>query len=154
MLQKIKSFTILILLVCVMAPAVAQEKKGKPFNPQRFRAELEQFITIEAGLSPQEAAAFFPLHNQMMEKQRVIFDEMRRLRYVAPGDDQAAKKAIARIDELEIEAKQLQQNYHQRFMQVLAPSKVLKAIQAEEKFHKRAFQRVVKRGHNPAPPKK
>ena len=38
--------------------------------------------------------------------------------------------------------KQLQQEYHNRFMYILPASKVLKIIKAEEKFHRRAFKRA------------
>ena len=40
------------------------------FDPQRFQADLEQFITREAGLTPMEAAAFFPVYREMLNKQR------------------------------------------------------------------------------------
>ena len=54
-----KRFVIILFtaLLCV-TEMVAQ--KHHHFNPAQFQAELEQFITSEAGLTPKEAAAFFP----------------------------------------------------------------------------------------------
>ena len=41
------------------------------FNPERFEAEMEQFIVVQAGLSPTESAVFFPLYKEMQDKQRI-----------------------------------------------------------------------------------
>lgn len=113
-----------------------------PFDPKRFEAELEQYITIHASLTPQEASKFFPVYRQMMKKMRSCFDEMRRYHFVNPADERGCAEAIRRQDELDIEMKQLQQEYHNRFMYILPASKVLKIIKAEEKFHRQAFKRA------------
>lgn len=112
------------------------------FDPKRFEAELEQYITIHASLTPQEASKFFPVYRQMMKKMRSCFDEMRRLHFVNPADEKGCAEAIRRQDELDIEMKQLQQEYHNRFMYILPASKVLQVIKAEEKFHRQAFKRA------------
>lgn len=120
----------------------AQEKKRPPFNPKKFQAELEQYITTHAGLTPTEAAKFFPMYRQMAEKQRTLFDEMRRIHFVNPKDNGACAEAIRRQDELDIEMKQLQQYYHGRFMLILSPSKVFNVIKAEERFHRQMFKKM------------
>ena len=42
-----------------------KKKQGRKhhdgFDPKRFQAELEQFITTNACLTPREAAKFFPV---------------------------------------------------------------------------------------------
>ncbi|MFQ9809366.1 MAG: hypothetical protein ACLRYB_07070 [Segatella copri] len=53
-------------------------------------------------------------------------------------------KAIRRKDELDIQLKQLQQEYHSRFMTILPPNKVFSVIKAEERFHRQAFRRMKK----------
>ena len=117
-------------------------QKRPPFDPKRFEADLEQFITTHAVLTPAEAAKFFPVYRQMMKKQRMLFDEMRRFHHVNPKDNDACADAIRRQDELDIEIKQLQQEYHARFMIVLPASKVLSVIKAEEQFHRQMFKRM------------
>lgn len=48
-----------IMVVALMTLQV--QAQGKPkFNPARFQADLEQFITTEAGLNARQAAVFFP----------------------------------------------------------------------------------------------
>ena len=54
------------------------KKQRPPFDPKRFEADLEQYITTHAALTPREAARFFPVYRQMMKKMRSHFDAMRR----------------------------------------------------------------------------
>ena len=133
---------ILLLLTFVTLTVGAQPKKRPPFNPAKFEADLEQFITSEACLTPREASRFFPIYRQMMKKQRMLFDEMRRFRQINPRDNKACENAIRKQDELDIQIKQLQQEYHSRFMYVLSPNKVLNVIKAEEKFHRQMFRKM------------
>lgn len=122
----------------------AENSQGQrpPFDPKRFEAELEQYITTHASLTPQEASKFFPVYRQMMKKQRALFDEMRRLRMINPKDNEACEEAIRKQDELDIQIKQLQQEYHGRFLMMLPANKVLSIIKAEEKFHRQIFKKM------------
>lgn len=115
------------------------------FDPTKFKAELEQFITTEAGLTPAEASKFFPLFEEMFNKQHKMFKEMRLLRKYKPTNDAACRDAIAKIDSLEIEMKKLNQAYHKRFFKILPASKVFDIIKAEAKFHRNAFKRMKKK---------
>lgn len=114
------------------------------FDPAKFDADLEQFITVEAGLAPKEAAAFFPLYREMLRKQRMSFNEMRRTRHMDVNDDKACAEAIEKRDKLDIQMKELQQQYHQKFIKILPAGKVFRIIRAEEKFHRMAFKRMAK----------
>ena len=132
----------MILMLCTFGVANGQHRKRPPFNPAKFEADLEQFITVNACLSPSQAASFFPVYRQMMKKQRALFDEMRRLRMTNPKDNEACEEAIRKQDELDIQIKQLQQEYHGRFLMMLPANKVLSIIKAEEKFHRQIFRKV------------
>lgn len=134
-----------VVLLCAMLMSfltVSAQRKPGGFDPKKFEADLEQYITINACLTPQEAAKFFPVYRQMMKKMRVLFDEMRRCHHVNPRDVNACADAIRKQDEIDIELKQLQQEYHGRFMLVLPANKVLSIIKAEEKFHRQAFRKM------------
>ena len=132
-----RTVLVTMLLVFGLSTATAQHKKRPHFDPKRFEAELEQFITTNACLTPGESAKFFPVYRQMMKRQRMIFDEMRRLHHI---DTRA--NAIRRQDELDVEIKLLQQEYHSRFMLILPAGKVMRIIKAEEKFHRQMFKRM------------
>ena len=140
--QIMKTTVFMILMLCTFGVANGQHKKRPPFDPAKFEADLEQFITVNACLSPSQAASFFPVYRQMMKKQRALFDEMRRLRMINPKDNEACEEAIRKQDELDIQIKQLQQEYHGRFLMMLPANKVLSIIKAEEKFHRQIFRKM------------
>lgn len=140
--QIMKTTVLMILMLCTFGVANGQHKKRPPFNPAKFEADLEQFITVNACLSPSQAASFFPVYRQMMKKQRALFDEMRRLHMINPKDNEACEEAIRKQDELDIQIKQLQQEYHGRFLMMLPANKVLAIIKAEEKFHRQIFKKM------------
>lgn len=140
--QILRTTVLMILMLCTFGVANGQHRKRPPFNPAKFEADLEQFITVNACLSPSLAASFFPVYRQMMKKQRALFDEMRRLRMINPKDNEACEEAIRKQDELDIQIKQLQQEYHGRFLMMLPANKVLSIIKAEEKFHRQIFKKM------------
>lgn len=140
--QILRTTMLMILMLCTFGVANGQNRKRPPFNPAKFEADLEQFITVNACLSPSQAASFFPVYRQMMKKQRALFDEMRRLRMTNPKDNEACEEAIRKQDELDIQIKQLQQEYHGRFLMMLPANKVLSIIKAEEKFHRQIFRKM------------
>lgn len=140
--QILRTTVLMILMLCTFGVANGQHRKRPHFNPAKFEADLEQFITVYACLSPSQAASFFPVYRQMMKKQRALFDEMRRLRMINPKDNEACEEAIRKQDELDIQIKQLQQEYHGRFLMMLPANKVLSIIKAEEKFHRQIFKKM------------
>lgn len=140
--QILRTTVLMILMLCTFGVANGQHRKHPPFNPAKFEADLEQFITVNACLSPSQAASFFPVYRQMMKKQRALFDEMRRLRMINLKDNEACEEAIRKQDELDIQIKQLQQEYHGKFLMMLPANKVLSIIKAEEKFHRQIFKKM------------
>ena len=135
-MKKLLVFAVLMLMVVLGASAEEQQK----FSPEKFQADLEQYITTEAGLTNEEAAKFFPLYREMQQKQRVVYNKIHEL-FKLPHDEASCKRAIQRRDQLEIELKQIAQTYHNKFLRVIPASKVIGTIVAEDKFHRRAFRK-------------
>lgn len=138
----------LIVIILLVSTISIGAEEPRQFNPKRFEAEMEQFITVEAGLTPIEASKFFPLFREMQSKQRVLFEEMNQYRHIDTSDDRASLTAIKKMDEIDIQMKKLQQQYHLKFCKILPAGKVLKVLQADEKFHRQVFRRMVKRDRN------
>lgn len=134
----------MMLLLLFMGTLPLSAQGPMRFNPAKFKADLQQFITLEACLTPHEAAAFFPLYDEMNNKQRVLYDKIRELKRMKPVDEERCKKAIIEIDQLEIEIKQLQSNYHARFLGILSASKLYDVIKAEGKFHRQAMRNAAR----------
>lgn len=134
---------VLILLALLLAAVAADAQDNKPkFSPEKFRAEMEQFITKEACLTPKEAAAFFPVYDEMNKEQRVIFERMRRLGRNKPTDEAGCRDAIKQRDKMDVELKKIQQSYHEKFLTVISASKLFDVIKAEEKFHRRMLKKA------------
>lgn len=134
-----KRIVITCLAVLMLLAVSAQEPKKK-FSPEKFQAELEQFITNEACLTPQEATKFFPLYREMHKKQRCVYNQMKALGKIKPADESECRKSIQKRDELELELKSIQQTYHNKFLGVLSASKVFDVIKAEDRFHRKTFR--------------
>lgn len=134
-----KRYLLFLMFFSAYSLCMTAQRKGG-FDPARFEADLEQFITVEARLTPKEASAFFPVYREMRKKQMAYFNQDRFLRYVDVNDDKACAEAISKHDDNDISMKELQQEYHRKFMRVLSPSKVYLVVRAEEKFHRRLFQ--------------
>ena len=65
---------------------------------------------------------------------------MRASGKIKPADEAECRKAIQKRDELELELKNIQQSYHNRFFTVLPASKVFDVIKAEDRFHRKTFR--------------
>jgi len=121
-----------MLLIATVTINAQQQK----FSPEQFDAELQQFITWEAKLSPDEAKKFFPLYWEMQKKQRALYAKQRNVAKDKPADEKGCSKVIKERDEIDLELKRVQLNYHNKFMNVLSPSKVYDILNAENKFHR------------------
>ncbi len=130
------TITLLALLCTVMLQAQQHQK----FSPEKFEAELQEFITREAGLDQHEAARFFPLFKEMHQKQRALFHQIRKASKETPADENAAAEALRLSDKLNIEAKQIEQQYHEKMLKVLSAQKVYKAVNAESRFHRKMMR--------------
>ena len=134
------------LILLFMTTTLAMQAQSK-FDPAKFRAELHRHIMVEARLTQAEADKFFPLFDELKTKQRAIHRKMRELTKVPPTTDAACKSVILKHDNMEIEMKQLERTYHEKFQKVLPSSKVYAVLRAERGFHKATLQKAAKRHH-------
>ena len=135
-----KKVVLLIFCVSLFMKGTAQDNQRPKFDPAKFRAAQEQFITQAAVLSPSEASDFFPVYNELQEKKRALFDRQRRLGMFKPTDNEGCVKAIHERDKLQLEMTKLEQSYHNKFLKVLPASKVYDVIKAEDKFHRQMLR--------------
>ena len=144
-----KRYTVILFSMLLTLMVSAQDQKK--FSPEKFQADLEEFITKEAHFDQQEAAKFFPLLRELQAKQRAIYGRMRQT--PKPGDDAKCAEAIREWDKANIELKQLDQQYHKKMMQVVPASKLFDAIMAESRFH-RKMMKGWRDQNGPFPPKR
>ena len=140
-----RRFTLIIVALMALTGAMAQQHAPRKFDPKQFQAAMEQFITKEAALTPQEAEKFFPVYREMQKKQRTLFDQQRQLRRLKPADEAGCRRAILQCGELDVQIKELQQQYHKRFLKLISARKLFDVLKAEEKYHRHAFKRMTER---------
>ena len=126
-----------------------QPQQQQRFSPEKYQADLEQYITKEACLTPQEAAAFFPMFREMQKKQRALYNRMREDVRIKPTDEAACKKMIQKRDQVELELKSIQQTYHNKFFSVMPASKVFDVIKAEDQYHRGLLRNMGGMGRGP-----
>lgn len=135
-----------ILLFCMLVFGVtmmAQSQQRGKFNPEEFKAKLESFVTSEAGFTPSEAQAFYPIYHEMKAKQRQLQRRIFRLKNNVPAENAADKDfalVIQKIKDLGVEMAQLEVNYYKKMCNAVSPQKVYKAMCAEDKFHRKMLE--------------
>jgi len=153
-----KRVVTMVMALLVMTVGAWAEEKEKKFSPEKFQADLEQYITSEAALTSEEAARLFPVYREMGQKIRKMFQQQQQISKSKPQGDASCREAIEQSDRLDIEMKQVQQQYHRRFMEILPPDKIYKVLKAENRFHRRALRGMggkgdAKRGGDKRPKK-
>ena len=79
-MNKIFFITFVAISVLLSFNATAQEKKEqRHFDREAFEARRNAFITAEVGLTPEEAAQFIPLCNELRQKKFEVGRECRKL---------------------------------------------------------------------------
>jgi len=112
----------------------------RKFSPEKFEADMIAYITREAQFTEQESDAYFPLLKDMHTKQRDIYGRMRAIGKNRPSDEKGFAEAVKTRDKLDIELKQIEQQYHQKMLKVVDAAKVYDAIRAESRFHRQMMK--------------
>lgn len=137
-------FGILLFVVSlVQAQNKLSEEKRKEFEAQKVA-----FFTQELDLTPAEAAAFWPLYNEMRKKTEAVDGEMRKkAAFVKDGknlSEDQYREAVVKMLEAEQKMQQIKDEYFQKMMKAVPPSKVWKLRSAEHKFRRQLFDKLRK----------
>lgn len=122
---------------------------------QRQRASFEQFqqmkldfIVKEMGLSEGEIQKFEPIYKELIQERSALYRKYRangRIKKAIRDGEQVADTTMQRISrddaQLQIEDAKLEQEYQQKFEQVLTPQQVCAWRDAEKKFRSNMMRR-------------
>lgn len=134
-----------ILAFLFVSLCISAQQQERKFDPKQFQKDQEAFITKEAKLTQQEAAAFFPLFRELHEKQRSLYKSVRDKQKAQPTDEKSAAQMIATMDKIELQAKKLEITYHAKFCKVIPATKVCRCIMAEDMFKHHMMDDLTKR---------
>ena len=114
--------------------------KGRPAEAHRRNA----YITAEAGLTADEAAAFIPLENELQRRKMEVGRECRKLarknRSHQGLTDRERRELSDCLTETRLKEAQLEKEYIERFKKILSVEKLSKYQQAEAEFLRKFLQ--------------
>lgn len=132
----------------VMVKDKSDKCASKKFNPEKFKKELVRHITHEAGLTPKEAKAFFPVFFEMKEKQRALQRQKgRALRQAAKNNlnEKDCRRVLDEVQRLEKKSLSIEQEYVERLRKCVGAQKLLKAKVADMGFGRKMFHQMTKK---------
>lgn len=114
------------MLICV--PQFAQAGLQNNGDIEKIKAAMVSFYTDQMELSSDQAAKFWPIHNEYESERRKINREIRQLKKSGNPND------LSKIESLEKQRFDLRTKFKSRFLQVITPSQLSKMYKAEEEF--------------------
>jgi len=140
---------ILTLLMLSTLVAVAQPE-GRPGDFEEKREKIEAikvaFITEQIDLSVEESQSFWPVYNEMSDKEHALRkaqrDAFAGLKDFENASDKEVEKAIMELADLQIEMEKLRKNYLPKFIDIIGAKKTAKLMRAEKEFGKRLMERM------------
>jgi len=142
-----KLLFVLFALFSLVGFAQSSGDKRTKFNPEKYKQMLERFVVEKAGVTKEEASAFFPIFHEMMNEQRKVRREMGRL--VREGkvakSEADYRRIMERIVNLEIKQNEIEKSYYERFNKVLSWEKMFKVKCAIQEFGMEALNKFYPR---------
>lgn len=137
---------VMILLLVMTGGGVFAQGKLTDEKRKEFDAQKVAFFTQELDLSPKEAAAFWPLYNEMQKKIRKIEGEMRKgyneAKTTKGLKEENYKSGIGKMLDAEQEMLNVKKDAYESMLLVLPASKLWKLSDAERKFHRQLFEKL------------
>lgn len=139
-----QSVTILLLTMIIPLWMNAQPDRS---NEERLRALRVAYITEKVGLTADEAAEFWPVHNEMnAEMERIRSARMTMIDAHRSGlesiDENELRNNMQLMFELEEDELAIKKKYHERYLRILSVEQVARLYLAEEQFKRELIRRV------------
>ena len=140
-MNKIILYIFALCLITQFTEVNAQQvKEHKSFNREAFESKRNAFITAEIGLTPEEAAAFIPLCNELQQKKFEAGKDCRKKQWNIHKQGNASaeeyNEAMDACLNSSIREAELEKEYYGKFRKILPPEKLFKYKSAEMKFAK------------------
>lgn len=140
-------FAIVATMTCMSVSAQAHRSRGEDWK-EKMKAEKIAFLTLEVGLSPEEAQAFWPVYNQVeKERDEAMFAMIRAYKELSKAiEEKKSEREISSLLDIYLEAQKklndIENGIAARYKAVLPVEKVAKLYVAEEKFRRQQIRRL------------
>ena len=145
-------------LMCISINSFAHKRCEEDWK-EKIMSEKIAFLTIEVGLTPEEAQTFWPVYNQVEQgKDEAIKKSIHAYRELnkAVEEGKSTKEISALLDNYLAAQKNLREYENgiaDKYKSVLPADKVAKLYVAEEKFRRQQIRNLHHRGERPEPKK-
>ena len=135
------------ILVFGAANAFANNEVKEDWK-EKFQSEKIAFLTLEIGLTPQEAQVFWPVYNEINEEKDQAMYEIIKYYWEMSKAIEAGKseKEIKALLDKYLEAQEKQRKIDEdaaeKYKKVLSTTKVAKLYIAEEKFRRQHIRKL------------
>ena len=151
-------FTIAIALFSTMI-ATAQHQgrpgEGRHFSPEEFQNKQRAYITEKAGLTPEEADAFFPLYFELQGKKFEIERNARKDIKMQRGErmtEEQCSELVYKMADAKIEIAKIEKEYIEKYLKVLSACKIQRVQHAENSFQRDLMKRMTQPRDGRRPP--
>lgn len=140
-----------ILLIFTLVSSATDKFQQDDF--ERFKSQKIAFISEKLNLTTAEAQAFWPVYNEMenekmeLQRKRRNWEERAGNEEVKMSDQEIVRTTRQIIASMKKEA-ELVESYHEKFLTILPPQKVLLLFRAENQFRAHMFEQYRRRRMN------
>ncbi|HIZ01454.1 MAG TPA: hypothetical protein H9819_04265 [Candidatus Bacteroides merdipullorum] len=135
-----KKLLVLWVVACGFMPLLwAVEGCEQRLTKEEFRAKQQAYITEKAGLTSEEATAFFPLYFELQDQKQQLNEEAWTLLREGKKDnvsEERYEEILNGVYEARISADRLEKSYFRKFRDILSCKKIYLVQQAEMRFHR------------------
>ena len=151
-------FAIIATMTCMSVSAQAHRGRGEDWK-EKMKAEKIAFLTLEVGLTPEEAQDFWPVYNQVeKEKDEAMFTMIHAYKEMSKAmDEKKGEKEISALLDKYLDAQkkvnEVENGIAAKYKAVLPVEKVAKLYVAEEKFRRQQIRKLHHGGEGKPQPK-
>ena len=143
--------SLLLFFIAITASAQGQQRNKPHFSPEEFQAKQQAYITEKAGLTPEEAEAFFPLFFELQKKkfdlERDARKDFKKQRNEQMSEEEC-RQFVYNMADVKIEIAKLEREYTDKYLEVLPPCKVRKVQHAENSFQRDLMKKMMEHRNN------
>jgi Spy/CpxP family protein refolding chaperone len=143
--------TLIFGLLLMAAAVVAQPKMGDRAELEKKKEKIEAikvaYITEELELTVAESQSFWPVYNELREKEHAL-REQQRTSLKKLSDDEPSEKEVEKMlysfADTHIAIEELRKSYLDDFIDVIGAKKTAKLMRAEKEFGRKMMERINK----------
>lgn len=141
-----------LLPICLFAQNTPNRQNNNiRLSREEFQKRHEAYITKYAGLTPEEAAKFFPLYNELQNRKNELNDQTGKYMRETWGkelDENKYKEILEGMSANAIASENLERTYLDKFREVISYKKIFKIREAESRFRQELVRGMRRPGGN------